>query len=53
MLTGKHKDHGMQVCEDLLNHYEAEGDSFLDRIITRDKTWCHHYKPESKQQSME
>jgi hypothetical protein len=33
MLTQEHKGHGMQVCQDLLNNYEAEGDSFLDRII--------------------
>jgi hypothetical protein len=38
MLTQEHKDHWMQVCQDLLNHYEAEGDSFLDRIISGDKT---------------
>jgi len=43
----------MQVCQDLLNQYEAEGDSFLDRIITSDEMWCHHYKPESKRQSTE
>jgi hypothetical protein len=35
----------MQISQDLLNHCEAEGDSFLDRIITGDETWCHHYKP--------
>jgi hypothetical protein len=39
----------MQVCQDLL----AEDDSFLDRIITGDETWCHNYEPESKRQSME
>ena len=53
MLTQEHKEHRMQVCQDLLNQYEAEGDSFLDRIITGDETWCHHYEPESKRQSME
>ena len=42
----------MYVCQDLLNQYEAEGDSFLDHIITGDEMWCHHYKPESKWQSM-
>ena len=26
---------------------------FLDRIITGDETWVHHYEPESKRQSME
>ena len=53
MLTQEHKDHCMQVCQDLLNQYKAEGDSFLDRIITGDETWCHHYEPESRRQSME
>ena len=38
MLTQEHKEHPMQVCQDLLNQYEAEGDSFLDRIITGDET---------------
>ena len=53
MLSQKHKEHCMQVCQDLLNHYEAEDDSFLDHIITGDERWCHHYEPESKRQSME
>jgi len=53
MLTEEHKEHRMQVCQDLLNEYEAEGDSLLDRIITGDETWCHHYEPESIRQSME
>ena len=52
MLTQEH-EHRMQVCRDLLNQYEAEGDNFLDRIIAGDETWCHHYEPESKRQSME
>jgi len=42
MLTQEHKEHHMQVCQDLLNQYEAEGDNLLDRIITGDETWCHH-----------
>jgi hypothetical protein len=25
---------------------------FLERIVTADETWLHHYKPESKAQSM-
>jgi hypothetical protein len=48
MLTQEHKGDRMQVCQDLFNHYEAEGDSFLDRIITGDEMWCYHYEPESK-----
>ena len=48
MLTKEWKEQHMQVCQDLLNQYKAEGDSFLDHIITDDKMWCNHYKLESK-----
>jgi len=41
------------VCQDLLNQYQAEGDSSLDLVITSDEMWCHHYESESKQQSLE
>ena len=36
----------MQVCQDLLNQYEVESDSFLDYITTGNETWCHHYELE-------
>jgi len=52
-LIQERKENRMQVCQKLLNQYEAEGDGFLDRIITGDETWCHHYEPESKRPSME
>ena len=47
------KGHCMQVCQDLLNQYKAEGDGFLDHTVTGDEMWCHYYKPESEQQPME
>ncbi|PNF23675.1 Mariner Mos1 transposase [Cryptotermes secundus] len=53
MLTQDHKTHRMEVCQDLLHQFEAEGDKFLDSIVTEDETWCHHYELESKTQSME
>ncbi|PNF20470.1 hypothetical protein B7P43_G07694 [Cryptotermes secundus] len=52
MLTQDHKTHQMEVCQDLLHKFEAEGEKFLDSIVTRDEMWCHHYKLESKRQSM-
>ena len=52
MLTPKQKDHWVTVSQKLLKQYEAEGDTFLDQIVTGDETWCHYYKLESKQQSM-
>jgi hypothetical protein len=50
MLTQEHNGHQLQVSQDLLNNYEAEGDSSLDRIIiiTDDETWCDRYELESK-----
>ena len=46
MLT--HKEHSLQVCQVLKKQYKAQGDSFLDCIITGDEIWSHHYKLESK-----
>ena len=44
MLIQEQKEHCMQVCQDLLDQYMAEGDSFLDRIITGEEMWYHHYE---------
>ena len=43
----------MNVCADLFDRYDNEGDGFLHRIITGDETWIHQFEPESKQQSMQ
>jgi len=42
----------VQVCQHLLNQYEAGSDSFMDCITTSDKMWCHCYEMESKQLCM-
>lgn len=42
MLTQEQKEHVMKVCQDLLNKYDPEGDSFLDCTITSDEMWCQH-----------
>ena len=47
------KDQRMQVCLELLNRFEQNGDAFLPRIVTGDESRVHHYDPESKIQSME
>ena len=46
--TQEQKECHMQVFLDLLKQHNAEGDYFLDRIITGDETWCH-YELQSKQ----
>lgn len=42
-----------EVSQRHLSRYEEEGDDFLNRIVTSDETWVHHYTPESKRSSME
>ena len=52
-LTEEHKRNRQHICSSLLERYNREGDNFLNRIITGDKTWFHHYEPETKRQSMQ
>lgn len=51
MLTAEHKQQRVDCARMFLEEHEAEGDEFLDAIITADETWCHYYTPETKQQS--
>ena len=51
MLNEYQKQQRVEICTKLLKRYEEEGDAFLERIVTGDETWVHHYEPESKQQS--
>ena len=41
LLTLEQKEHCMQLCQDLLNQHKAEGDGFLDHVITSNKLWCY------------
>ena len=41
------------MFSDLLSRYEADGESFLLRIVNGDETWIHHFEPQIKIQSME
>ena len=52
-LTEEHKHNGQHICTSLLERYSREGDNFLNRIVTGDETWVHHYEPETKRQSMQ
>ena len=33
--------------------FEAEGETFLPRIVTADETWVHYFESETKRQSKE
>jgi hypothetical protein len=43
-LTAVHKQNCVDISSHLLEQYHNEGDNFLNRIITGDETWIHHYK---------
>ena len=41
----------MMTSLDNLQRYKTEGEAMLERIVTGDEIWVHHYQPESKQAS--
>ncbi|GFR89924.1 transposase [Elysia marginata] len=53
MLTDEMKMQRKPTCAELLKHYEQEGEEFIQRIVTGDKSWVHHYDLKIKRQSME
>jgi transposase len=52
-LTTELKQSRLDVCTQMLQRYESDGEQFLNSIITGDESWAHHYEPETKRQSME
>ena len=52
-LTAELKERHVDACQELLEHFEAEGDGFLERIVTGDETWVHYHQPETKKVSKE
>ena len=51
-LTVVHKRQRVEVATQFVRRYEDDP-STLERTVTGDETWVHHYDPESKRQSME
>jgi len=47
------KEQCVDVCQELLNRFEAEGEGFLGRIVTGDETWVHYHRLETKKASKE
>ena len=46
-LTEVHKQTRVNICQKHLDLYGNERDILLDRTITGDEIWVHHYEPES------
>ena len=52
ILTTEHRQKRVEICQNLLQRYTEEGDTFLESILTCDETWVHYSTPESKRASM-
>jgi hypothetical protein len=52
-LTGELKEWRVDVCQELLKRFEAEGDGFLERIVMGDETWVHYHQLETTKASKE
>ena len=51
-LTEAHEQSRLEACSELLEYCHSDK-TFLQRIVTGDETWVHHFEPESKRASME
>lgn len=53
MLTPLQKRERVECSRQFLELCGDNKDEVMDRIVTGDETWVHHYEPESKQESMQ
>ena len=51
-LTEAHKQSRLEACFELLEYCHSDK-TFLQRIVTGNESWVHHFEPESKKASME
>jgi histone-lysine N-methyltransferase SETMAR len=51
LLKADQKRNRMKISEQCLERFNKNKTDFLLQFIIMDKTWIHHYTPESKQQS--
>ena len=50
MLTDDQKRSRLDISRYLLSRYEDDPGDFIDRVVTQDGTWVHHFDSESKMQ---
>lgn len=43
----------VETSEELLAQLKEDKDGFLQALVTGDETWCHHWIPETKRDSMQ
>jgi histone-lysine N-methyltransferase SETMAR len=53
MLSPFDKQRRVETSQQFLELCEGQEEEIIQRIVTGDETWIHHYDPESKQESMQ
>ena len=53
LLTPEQKDVRCAMSRENLRLFQQDPGEFVTRFVTVDETWVHHYKPETKEQSMQ
>ena len=55
MLNNDQKRTRLSISRYLLSHYVDDPGDFIQRVVTQDETWVHHFDPEAKnaEQTME
>lgn len=53
MLSAVQKKQRVECSREFLDLCSDDKEEILNRIVTGDETWVHHYEPESKQESMQ
>ena len=53
MLTEDQRRGRLDISRYLLSRYEDDPEEFVDRVVTQEETWVHHFDLESKKQSVQ
>ena len=53
LLTPDQKLTRLTLSQENIAIFEADQASFIDRFLTQDECWVHHFEPETKKQSMQ
>ena len=48
MLTEDQERSKLNISKSLFFRYEDDPEDFMDRVVTQDNTWVHHFDPKSK-----
>ena len=51
MLTDDQERTWLDISRYPLSRYEDDPGDFIERVVTQDETWAHHFDPESKMQT--